>query len=137
MTKRKETPDILAEIMGGEPPSLAELPAVPAPPTARPAAPPARKAEAKPKPVRKTPPVVEAPAPREMEYLLVSFQYYHGWRPRFHNGAELDDWLRGPSVHAYLQQLAAQGWELAAATSGERMYATADTLQLYFRRPKS
>jgi hypothetical protein len=67
----------------------------------------------------------------------VSFQYYHGWRPRFHNGLELENWLRGPAIHEHIGQLAAQGWELVTAGSGERMYGAADSYQLYFRRVKS
>ena len=136
MTKRKETPDILAEILGGDelPPVDAQLTTRSAP--ARPAARAPRSASAESKPARKpaTPPA--SPAAQELEYLLVSFQHHRGWRPRFHNGQELDDWLDGPTVHEHIRQLAAQGWKLVAATSGERMYAAADSYQLYFKRPK-
>ena len=143
MAKRKETPDILAEILGGD-----ELPPLESPPTAERSTAPAgpRRASARlpkteqssaPERVRKAPAPAGQPAAQELEYLLASFQYHRGWRPRFHNGRELEDWLDGPPVHEHIGQLAAQGWELVAASSGERMYAAADSLQLYFKRPKS
>jgi hypothetical protein len=137
MSKRKETPDILAEILGGDEPPVEALP-VPAQHAVRPPAEKTiRKAESAPGQTRRTSTVPVKPAKQELEYLLVSFQYYHGWRPRFHNGRELDDWLRGPAIHEHIGQLAAQGWELVTAGSGERMYGAADSYQLYFRRPKS
>lgn len=137
MTKRKETPDILAEILGGD-----ELPPVEVQPVTRnspvrPVARVPRSTSAESKSSRKpaTPPA--ATVTQELEYLLVSFQYHRGWRPRFHNGQELDGWLDGPPVHEHIRQLAAQGWKLVAATSGERMYAAVDSYQLYFERPKT
>lgn len=137
MTKRKETPDILAEILGGDEPLPAEVQPVTRSTPARPAARAPRSASAESKPRRKPDTPSTATVTQELEYLLVSFQYHRGWRPRFHNGQELDDWLDGPPVHEHIRQLAAEGWKLVAATSGERMYAAADSYQLYFKRPKA
>ena len=67
---------------------------------------------------------------------LRTFQAHDGWRPRFVDGKQLRDWIEGPLVHEYMAELGAQGWELAAASSGERMYGLADKLQLYFKRAK-
>ena len=137
MTKRKETPDILAEILGGDELPPEEVQPTPRSAPARPAARAPRSASAEAKPARKPAASPSAPAAQELEYLLVSFQHHRGWRPRFHNGQELDDWLDGPTVHEHIRQLAAQGWKLVAATSGERMYAAADSYQLYFKRTKA
>jgi hypothetical protein len=140
MTKRKETPDILAEILGGDEPPALETPPAPPSPRIAPTRPPgrsARSAASEPRAARKSAPPSPAPAAQELEYLLVSFQYHHGWRPRFHNGSELEDWLDGPPIHEHLRGLASQGWKLVAATSGERVYAAADNYQLYFKRPKA
>ena len=136
MTKRKETPDILAEILGGDELPPVEVQATTRSAPARPAARAPRSASAESKPARKSATSPASSAAQELEYLLVSFQYHRGWRPRFHNGQELDDWLDGPPVHEHIRQLAAQGWKLVAATSGERMYAAADSYQLYFKRLK-
>lgn len=127
MAKRKETPDVLAEILGGEVPAQFDAPISPPPKAvSRPAV-----------KVAKSPAPVRTPAPRKWEYLLVSFQNYQGWRPRFHNGRELDDWIYGPLAHEHLQELADEGWELTAACAGEHMYGSSDKYQLYFRRPRS
>jgi len=137
MTKRKETPDILAEILGGDEQPPVEVQPTPRSAPARPATRAPRSASPESKPTRKPATSLSPLAAQDLEYLLVSFQYHRGWRPRFHNGQELDDWLVGPPVHEHIRQLAAQGWKLVAATSGERMYAAADSYQLYFKRPKA
>jgi len=130
MDKHKQTPDILAEILGGdvpnEPEAAAPHPSRPA--AARPKRAPRPKppATAKPKPI----------APADWEYKVVSFQDYKGWRPRFVDGKELKNWMEGPLLHEYLAQLSAEGWELAAASSGERMYGLSDKHQLYFKHLK-
>ncbi len=133
MDKHKQTPDILAEILGGEAPGM------PAPilPDLRPETrqPPARpKRVSQPKPSAPTRP--KAKPASKVEYRVVSFQDYKGWRPRFVNGKELKDWMEAPLLHEYLQQLSQEGWELAAASSGERLYGLGDKHQLYFRRPR-
>jgi hypothetical protein len=117
MTKRKQTPDVLAEILGGE-----ALPTVEAEPV---------------RPAAKDSSSMERTAdPAGWEYTVVSFQEYKGWRPRFQDGRELKDWSSGPFLHEFLGQMAEQGWELAAASAGERLFGSADNHQLYFRRPR-
>lgn len=116
MTKRKQTPDVLAEILGGDTNNgvlTAELGGPSRGPAARPA----------------------AAEPQQWEYKLVTFHDYKGWRPRFLDGHELKDWSAGPLIHEYLQEMGEQGWELAAASAGERLYGSADNHQLYFKRP--
>jgi hypothetical protein len=135
MAERKQTPDVLAEILGGE--VAVPEPGAPLPvgkitdlPRRRTIARPAERAP-KPKPEA----VVAAPAPEiQWEYEVVSFQEYHGWRPRFVNGRELAKWMNGPLIHDYINQRSAEGWELAAVASGQSMYGTNDRYQIYFRR---
>ncbi len=119
--QRKQTPDVLAEILGGDLPEIKELPA------------PVKKTSS---PVRRP---VEKPAePRaaRWEYSLVSFQDYKGWRPRYINGNEIKNWMNGPLMHVYIGQMGEDGWELAAASAGERLYGNADSHQIYFKRRK-
>jgi len=118
MAKRKQTPDVLAEILGGE------LPNGDLSPAAKKGSRAARAAAA------------EDAAPQQWAYRLVSFQDYKGWRPRYVDGQELEDWTSGPLIHQYLEQMGEAGWELAAAAAGERLYGSTDTHQLYFKRPK-
>lgn len=125
MSKRKETPDVLAAILDGDEPALIETP--------RPVKLP-RSFQTAPSP---KPPTAPRPAtPKHWDYQVVSFQHYHGWRPRFQNGVELTDWISGPLLHEYIQQYADEGWEVAAAASGERMYGLVDSYQVYFKRPR-
>jgi hypothetical protein len=112
MSKRKQTPDVLAEILGGDQQENGEMVRAPR--------------------VKKA----QASEPAAWEYALVTFQDYKGWRPRFVNGRELRDWMSGPLIHDYLESMSEEGWELAAASAGERLYGSADSHQLYFKRPK-
>jgi hypothetical protein len=120
MAKRKQTPDVLAEILGGELPN-GDLPTA------------AHKGS---RPARTSAAEALDGGPQQWEYQLVSFQDYKGWRPRYLDGQELRDWTSGPLIHQYLEQMGEAGWELAAAAAGERLYGSADTHQLYFKRPK-
>jgi hypothetical protein len=126
MADRKQTPDILTEVMSGTLPALAHKPVeVNNPPVL--------------KPTRSSKRVSKSPGGTRgtlWEYQLVSFQDYRGYRPRFVNGAEINNWMDAPLTHEYLNQMAEQGWELAAASCGQRMYGLSDTRQLYFRRPR-
>ncbi len=70
------------------------------------------------------------------EYVLVTFHDYRGWRPRYINGHELNDWMNNPLIHEYIEKMAEDGWDLAAATGGVRMYGSADLHQIYFKRPR-
>jgi hypothetical protein len=130
MVERKETPDVLAELLSDAPP----VEAAPAPqtPTGKVIDLPNRRG-----PRPKAEPAAPEPAkPAVWEYELVSCQDYHGWRPRFVNGRELADWMKEPVIEDYLSARGAEGWELAAATNGQTMYGAADRVQLYFKRAK-
>lgn len=129
---RKETPDVLGEVLAGlgEAPALSETPAAPA---GRPAPAPRkpRSAAAKSKPAQ---PV--EPAARGWDYLVVSFSEYRGWRPRFINGQEVRNWMHAPLIHDYLAQLGEDGWEMAGAGGGKAMYGASDYYQAFFKRAK-
>lgn len=71
-----------------------------------------------------------------MEYVLVTFHDYRGWRPRYINGHELSDWMNNPLIHEYIEKMVDDGWEIAAASAGVRLYGSADNHQIYFRRPR-
>jgi hypothetical protein len=118
MAPRKQTPDVLSEILGGEP-----APASPAAPR-RQAAPQSKRAPAAAtgrSPARK-------PA---WEYMEVIFRDYGGYRPRCINGQEQPGWKRLPVIREYLNQIGEEGWELAAVGSREKREMPA-----YFKRPK-
>jgi hypothetical protein len=110
MSKRKQTPDVLADILGGEAATTDESPR---------------------RLASRDNNLLDA-----WEYRLVSFQDYHGWRPRYFNGRELKDWTNGPLIHDYIQSMGDEGWELVAASGGERLYGSADSHQLFFKRLK-
>jgi hypothetical protein len=130
MSTRKKTPDILGEILSSPAPAATELELPPAQSA------PARQAQtrsAKPRPLA---PQSLVEKRRVWEYRVVSFQDYKGWRPRFIDGKEVEDWTSGPALHDYLAEMGQAGWDLAAASSGEHLYGTADRCQLYFKRVK-
>ena len=68
------------------------------------------------------------------EYIIVSFQYFRGWRPRFINGYEINDWIFSPMIHDYVEKMGCDGWEIIAASSRKWMYSSSDIHQIYFRR---
>ena len=121
MAERKQTPDILAEIMSGTPGAEPQpvLIATKTPPKPRRAAANASSKSAK----------------RHWEYRVASFQHYRGCRLRFIDGEECKDWESAPLMHEYLAQMAQDGWELAAACAGERLFGVNDKHQLFFKRP--
>ncbi len=136
MSERKQTPDVLADILGNsvpapDPGTSLPIGRITAPPPRRPAAPTNRA-----KPEAGSTAAKAVPAPTTWEYETVSFQDAHGWRPRFVNGQELRDWMFGPLIHDYVNQRSVDGWELAAVASGQSMYGTSDRYQIYFRRPR-
>ncbi len=142
MTERKQTPDLLGELLGGasEPtPGLTALPArdlaVARPAGVKPVEPQAAARQ----PALKTPPQAakSAAAPMLWEYLVVSFQEYKGWRPRFRNGEKIAAWEEQPLLHDYLNQLGAQGWEMAGASAGRALYGSRDEIQVYFKRSRA
>jgi hypothetical protein len=93
MSKRKETPDVLAEILGGAPDSPGSLEANSVPPKAARQAAPAKKAA--PRPAARAEEKTFPPG-KKWEYRVVSFQEHRGWRPRFENGIEIPNWVAGP-----------------------------------------
>ena len=121
MADRKETPDVLAEILVGEslePQRTGEVRREP-------------KETAKSRARR-----VQRTQKSSGDYVVISFQDYKGLRPRFENGKEYQDWMQLPLIHDYINILRVEGWELVSASAGERMYSTSDKHQLYFKRPR-
>ena len=108
MTKRKQTPDVLAEILGGD------------------------AAEIRPGKPESLDGIKEG---QRWRYTLVSLQDYRGLRPRYIDGVEQKQWMNGPMIQDFLLDMGAEGWELVAATSGESMFGTSDRYQLFFKRP--
>lgn len=139
---RKQSPDVLAELLGPEPLGH-EAPGSQLPPSPAPdqqpqvTAPRAVKTQppAGPRPPRVPQPVLEV-APPAWETEIVTFQDHRGWRPRYVDGVEVQSWLAGPLIHDYLAERGAGGWELAGATTAAHFYGVADSLQLYFKRRK-
>jgi len=123
MAERKHTPDVLADILSAGPPAEAPTSAA-APRAAHPPSPPAA-------PAKRTQRAEQGP---RWKYRVVSFQDYHGWRPRYENGVEIAGWMRGPLLHDFLDLVGEDGWELAAASAGESLYGSSDKRQLYFKR---
>ncbi len=132
---RKETPDVLGEVLAGlgELPPAAAPAVAPAAPTPRPARQPRRAAAAPEKPPTAEP---EMPAARGWDFLVVSFSEYRGWRPRFINGQEIRNWMHAPLIHDYLAQLGEDGWEMAGAGGGKALYGASDHYQAFFKRAK-
>jgi hypothetical protein len=120
MAARKQTPDILSEVLGGEPPPPHEAPA----PKLQPA--PKRSRS-----TRKSPRQSRARKPK-WEYMEVVFRDYGGYRPRYVNGEEQKGWKDAPLIRDYLNQLGEQGWELAGLGSREDREMPA-----YLKRPKT
>jgi hypothetical protein len=116
MGKRKQTPDVLAEILGG---ALAAE---------------AGEGNGGIGLGRRNLSHSQEDQPQSWEYALVTFQDYKGWRPRFLNGQDLEDWTAGPLIHEFLAEMGEGGWELVAASAGERLYGNNDNHQLYFKR---
>jgi hypothetical protein len=132
MSERKQTPDILAEILGGETPVELE---VARPQPAKPPAAPAKPKATRPASTKHPGPQQPAKANPAWQHRLVSFQEYHGWRPRYIDGKEVKDWFSGPLLHEYIATLAEEGWQVAAACSGQAMFGHADRYQVFFKRP--
>jgi hypothetical protein len=124
MTERKGTPDILGQILSG----AASTDQPPAPSTT---------------PIVSVTPPQAARSPRaavtkqtKWEYLVVSFHDQNGWRARFVNGHELENWTQGPQLHHVLDQLGEDGWELINIVKAEPLYGTMDRIQAFFKRVK-
>lgn len=129
---RKETPDVLAELLGGPTEALSNPASQPTP-----AKPKAAPRAAKPKAA--TQQAAHAPAaatPAAWDYLVISFSEYRGWRPRFINGQEIRNWMQAPLIHDYLSQLGEDGWEMTGAGGGKALYGSSDYYQVFFKRAK-
>ena len=116
MSSRKQTPDVLGDLLGGEPAAVA------VPPKAiQPAAKPASRQQSHPR----------KPEQTYWEYMEVIFRDYGGYRPRRVNGEELTGWKDAPAIRDYLNQLGNEGWELVAmgGCDGKEMPA-------YFKRQR-
>jgi hypothetical protein len=124
MADRKQTPDILGEILGGE--ASTTTPAPGADPELAPKSSPGRKSHPR-KSSRRSKPKLQP-----WEYMEVVFRDYGGYRPRYVNGEEQVDWKQAPVIHEYLNQLGEQGWELAGVGSRDDMQMPA-----YFKRHKA
>jgi hypothetical protein len=137
MATRKQTPDVLSEILGGAPSAPAPEPA-PTPGSA-----PEPQPAAEPEPAAKPGPTAKPKPPRQRssrrprarypkwEYMEVVFRDYGGYRPRCVNGQEQDGWKRAPLMHEYLNQLGEEGWELAGVGSRRN-----DQMPAYLKRAK-
>lgn len=120
MADRKQTPDVLGEILGGGAP---EQPA-PSPPAQPPAAPRRKPSARKPRQPAK-------PKRTQWEYMEVVFRDYGGYRPRYVNGEEQTGWKQAPLIHQYLTELGEQGWELVGVGGRHN-----DEMPAYFKRGK-
>jgi hypothetical protein len=132
---RKETPDVLGEVLAG----LGEAPAPSAVPTPTPQPAPAKPRRTRAPKAKAEPAAADAssqPAARSFDYLVVSFSDYRGWRPRFINGQEVRQWMHAPLIHDYLAQLGEDGWEMVGAGGGKALYGASDYYQAFFKRAK-
>jgi hypothetical protein len=126
MSDRKQTPDVLADILGAGPaasppgPTQTRTPRTSSPRRSAPASAPASASA--------------AGKAHRWEYLVVSCQHHHGWRPRYEGGVEIAGWLTGPLLHTYLEGRGREGWELVTATAGKPMFGVTDCYQLFFKR---
>lgn len=130
---RKETPDVLGELLAGVGEAPAWTPA-PAPPPSPAPRPPRTPRSAKQKTAKAEEPA--PPAPSGWDYLVISFGDYRGWRPRFINGQEIRHWMQAPLIHDYLAQLGEDGWEMVGAGGGKALYGASDYYQAFFKRAK-
>jgi hypothetical protein len=137
MNDRKQTPDILADILTGEAPDV-DLPL--APPPARlkkTTAPRPKRAPAAATTPKSAQPAAPAapPASHGWVFQVISLQDLRGWRPRYIDGQPVKDWENGLLLHDLLAWMGEQGWELASACCGEPFYGRSDRYQLIFKKP--
>jgi hypothetical protein len=135
MSERKQTPDILAEILGGEAarPGAGDLESI-HPQPAKPPGAPKRAAQAR-RPVPAKPAASTARSAVAWQLQVASFQEHNGWRLRYLDGKAVADWLNSPLLHEYITLQSAKGWQVAAACSGQPMFGLADKYQVFLQRP--
>ena len=136
MSNRKETPDVLGEIFGNPSKPTPSVSATPAPisvdskaeaqATSK-AAP--SNVQSKPKRKASTQKSAAAKPSIQWEYMEVIFREFRGWRPRYVNGAELDDWKEQPEIGDYLNQMGQEGWEMVGIVNSRR-----NMRDVYFKR---
>ena len=127
MSERKQTPDVLSDLLNtGSPPDAVAPPEAAATPAARSA----NSVKATPAPAAT---VAQTPAaPSQWEYREVIFREFRGWRPRYIDGSERWDWKEAPTMFDYLRQTGDEGWELVSVGEAHNYQKTA-----YFKRPKA
>lgn len=137
MSARKQTPDVLGDILGGAANADAEAIDMVGVETPKPA-PKATKARKQRSPRPLTPQAAPAPADPPpppvavgWEYSEVVFRDYRGWRVRAVNGREASNWKAGTTLAEYLEQAGADGWEMVNITDPRHGEKTA-----YFKRIK-
>jgi hypothetical protein len=135
MSERKQTPDILAEILGDEAahPAAGDLEII-RPQPAKPPAAPKRLAPSR-RPASAKTAASAASSAKGWQLQLASFQEHNGWRLRYVDGKEVAGWLRGPLLFEYITLQAAKGWQVAAACSGQPMFGLVDKYQVFLQRP--
>ena len=124
MSNRKETPDLLGEILNGPAKSAASAQIEPMAETDPSPKPTETRTSSKPKPKTSA----RKPSSR-WEYMEVVFREFHGWRPRYVDGNELADWKEQPEIADFLNQLGQDGWEMVGIVNARRNMRDA-----YFRR---
>lgn len=75
---------------------------------------------------------------QKWEYLFVTFEgRSDASRPWRINGEVVEDWLSGPTMHEFANQMGEQGWELVGSSWG-RVFGWGDAPFLYmdFKRPR-
>jgi hypothetical protein len=130
MSSRRKTPDVLSEVLGaGADPLSDQAPA----PTAR-----------KPLPTVGAPRTASKSAPKKTGatkssaknamwvYREVTLRDYRGWRVRYVDGVEVEDWKDGPIFRDELARLGREGWEMTGIVSSGR-----NERQVYFKQSAS
>jgi len=135
MSERKQTPDILGDLLGGGPlireagETVVDL--------LKPAAVKRTKTAQKTRVEGKQPAetrMVGKPQEVRWEHRVASFQEYKGWRLRFVDGVETPNWTSGVTLCGYIAQASAEGWQVAGACAGQAMFGLLDKYQVFFKR---
>ena len=120
MAGRKQTPDVLSDVLGDVP----RAPQTQAAPEPKPAA------KRKPRPQRSSP-FGRSQKPR-WEYREIVFRDYGGYRPYLVDGVAQRDWKDAPPLRSCLNELGEDGWELAGLSPHHK-----NEMLVYLKRPRS